>query len=181
MNERDRHLSEIAGQRQVTHLSGYAGNVGVVVKSVANKPMPQRPQTAKSPHAHMADMPSAVAPRNEIDRWYCNMPWRKCRASCLTFNPRCQAIVNGEQCTQAACIGHHLISPYKDRSLFLSWFNVVMVCAEHHPPGEGAGPDERYVTTYGMFGASCEPNETIFKLYPANPSLVMFPYPKPAI
>jgi hypothetical protein len=106
---------------------------------------------------------------------YDRMPWRRCAASVKSCNPRCQLIVDGEQCHAAATEVHHLISPYTALGLFLDWQNLVALCHDHHKttPGEDLANPNRYVTTHGLFGATVEPNEIIRRLQVGEP-----PFPR---
>jgi hypothetical protein len=124
-----------------------------------------RPPTAKSPHAWAANFPTAKRPRsdNEIDKLYHTAMWRKFRECCLAFNPRCQRVVNGEQCTSPSSVAHHIVSPHRDKSVFIDWRNILCVCAEHHSGHEGEPVNalNKYVETKGMFGAVLDPNEAL--------------------
>jgi hypothetical protein len=125
-----------------------------------------KPPTAQSPHVQGVPQAKGIAAsdkKDEIAKWYDRVAWRRFKANVLTYNPRCQCVVNGQQCTEPATVAHHIISPRVDRSLFLSWQNIVCICAEHHvtTEGERLTNPATYALTHAMFGATCDPNQTI--------------------
>lgn len=70
------------------------------------------------------------------------------------YNPICQAIAEGKQCTRPAAVVHHLKDPKDAPELFFDWSNLVAVCTEHHAGGErGETQGQKYVATTGPAGA----------------------------
>jgi len=82
---------------------------------------------------------------NATAHLYQTPAWRNFRLSVLRHNPRCQRLENGEQCHEPATVVHHIISPIKNKDLFLVPSNVLCVCAHHHHPLEGEPDVSRYV------------------------------------
>jgi 5-methylcytosine-specific restriction protein A len=91
---------------------------------------------------------------NPLRKLYETTAYRRFQAMMRAFNPICQKLVNGVQCTRASKILHHVIPPEVDQSKFLAYTNVIMLCEHHHPNTTGE-PDPRpetlaklYVPTY---------------------------------
>jgi hypothetical protein len=92
---------------------------------------------------------------DETDKMYQNAAWKKCSRHHREMNPICQLIVKGKQCTHFAELSHHIVSPRKDPSLFLAWWNLVSLCWSHHDDREGDNPrnPKEYAPTQGILGA----------------------------
>src|SRR5882672_1802287 len=96
------------------------------------KPGAWRPPTAKLPTSSVPRAKSKWSDDPAIRAYYKTAEWQRVRKLCLTFNPVCQLIENGEQCHEPARIAHHLISPRVNPSKVYDWQNIVMVCDAHH-------------------------------------------------
>ncbi len=86
-------------------------------------------------------------PANAI---YHKMDWRVYSQLLRDRNPVCQRIeLSGIQCRYPSQLVHHLLSPRKHPSLFMSPANCVCICKFHHPDSEGENPSKvnRYVPT----------------------------------
>ncbi len=131
-----------------------------------------KPPTARRPGAPPpGDKPKLPVARGydsdpAIRAYYKTAEWARVRKLCLTFNPVCQLIVNGEQCHQPARIAHQLISPRVNPNKVYDWQNIVMVCDAHHPdtPGEPIDSNNVYAITNGILGATFDPNTLIARM-----------------
>jgi hypothetical protein len=130
-----------------------------------------RPPVAKHPHADMK-VPTAKSTHrghdDKVRHLYKTAQWLKFREQVKSCNPRCQRIINGEQCTQPSKLVHHIISPKVAPSLCYDWRNVLGVCAEHHPDTAGEplnlpAPNV-YSIIQGILNATYDANEFIAKL-----------------
>jgi hypothetical protein len=99
-----------------------------------------------------------VRAKDEIAKLYHTTLWRRFRDSILARNPICALIVNGVQCTHAATLVHHIISPRQRRDLFTTASNVAPLCADHHTDEEGENMEARrkFAPTIDMFGTAHE-------------------------
>ena len=99
--------------------------------------------------AHKGSMRQEAPRRNEP--FYQSRAWRNVSQLHRRYNPVCQRLENGIQCTRPSKVVHHLQDPSNAPDLSMDWSNLVSVCAEHHAGGApGAKDDEAYCDTYGV-------------------------------
>jgi hypothetical protein len=72
-----------------------------------------------------------------INKMYGRAAWTSFRTVVIRQNAICQRINYGQQCTHAATLVHHLISPRVDERRFVDPTNVVALCVNCHPNDEG--------------------------------------------
>jgi hypothetical protein len=111
-------------------------------KSPCSKCKPAHQQTlAEKNRARNQDPDNAI---------YHKMEWINFSRLLRGRNPVCQRIGrDGKQCRYPCQLVHHLLSPRKHPSLFLSPSNCVAICKMCHIDGEGENPSKinRYVPT----------------------------------
>jgi hypothetical protein len=91
------------------------------------------------------------APRRN-EAFYQTRIWRTTSTLVRKFNPICQRVIDGKQCTRPSEVVHHIVDPSVNADWKLDWDVLVAVCAEHHAGGQmGAAADEVYVYTYGVY------------------------------
>ena len=73
---------------------------------------------------------------------YDTYQWKhKTKPTMMAYNAQCQFLVDGVQCSKAAILVHHIVSPWIDVSLGHKPQNLVCLCYDHHHQGEGDDPD----------------------------------------
>jgi len=89
-----------------------------------------------------------------IAKLYNSKRWRETAALIRSKNPLCQFLAdNGQQCTHASAVVHHLVDPKDNMLVFFDWNNLVAVCQEHHQGGQrGETQGYRYCHTVGVMG-----------------------------
>ena len=99
------------------------------------------------------EIPNQAQARHEFRRHplYDTYQWKqKTRPTMMAYNPRCQFLIGvGQQCSRAAELVHHKVSPHVNVSLAHDPKNLVCLCREHHPITEGDDPKNpgNYVPT----------------------------------
>jgi hypothetical protein len=103
-------------------------------------------------------MPAAKGPARPFSKLYDSSRWRGATGTSALVrskNPICQYLSDdGEQCTHASAIVHHLVDPKDNAALFFDWKNLVAVCVGHHQGGQrGETQGYFYCHTIGFHGA----------------------------
>lgn len=113
------------------------------------------PATASGP-ARARYKPTAQM--DEIDRFYKTKPWERCSQAIRTYNPICQHVIDGKQCSSQSQEVHHLESPRQNFARRFDPANLVALCHTCHRPTEGEPEDDfrEYAPTKAYGGVQFE-------------------------
>jgi 5-methylcytosine-specific restriction endonuclease McrA len=131
---------------------GAASHNGTFTCDECKKPAPA---TANAPARTRYKL---AAQMDDADRFLHTKEWERCSKTIRVYNPICQLIDDGVQCTSPSEEVHHLISPRVDQSKRTDPANLVAVCHACHHKGEGENPNDfrEYAPTKAYGGVQHE-------------------------
>jgi hypothetical protein len=97
----------------------------------------------------LAEEPIKKSLKRRNQSFYGKKEWRiNTRLPMLAYNPQCQELEHGIQCTNPAKVLHHLVDPSDRPDLAFSPSNIVCLCLQHQNRGlRGDDGKANYVPT----------------------------------